>query len=334
MSETNFSQIEDTDVTKVDRTFFADGLVLSANVYLRIKANSYLLVGRKGTVSTVFKLQAVSAGADLYVMRSDYASVISANMAMTEKVVNAKNIQPVQKIKYVQSMVSDVMDEMFSFGVGAGSYENMKKVSSFVTDVAGHVEDLDALFKALESVPGQIPRHSTATAMMSLMIAEEMGITQKIALEKLVLGGLLHDIGLKEVPRAILMKPRKSWTEEEVSQYESHPRRGVEMMTGTPNVPDDVMSIILEHHENSQGTGYPRQLRDLKMNPLARIVALADTVTDLMYGTCERTETTKSLDEVVHFIENLLGQPFHKPAFLALKNLSHKQHILKKKKEA
>jgi putative nucleotidyltransferase with HDIG domain len=334
MSESSLSQIDDTDVTKVDKTFFADGLVLSVNVFLRIKPNGYLLVGRKGAVSTVFKLQAVSSGADLYVMRSDYSQVVAHNMNITEKVVNTKAIQPLQKVKYVQSMVSDVMNEMFSFGVGAGSFENMKKISSFVSDVATNIEDLGDLFKALEGVPGQIPRHSTATAMMSLMIAEEMGITQKLTLEKLVLGGLLHDIGLKEVPRAILMKPRRSWTEEELLQYESHPRRGVEMMAGAPNVPDDVMSIIVEHHENSQGTGYPRQLRDLKMNPLARIVALADAVTDAMYGTTEKIETTKSFDEVVTHIQTNLGQPFHKPAFLALKNLANKQHMLKKKKEA
>lgn len=334
MSETSLSTIEDTQVTKVDRNFFADGLVLAANVYIRIKQNGYLLVGRKGSVSAISKLQAVNAGADLYILRSDYTQVLDHNLSLTEKVVKADAMKPEQKMKYVQSIVGDVMNEIFSFGVGIGSFEQMKKIGGFVGEVAAQVEDIEALFKVLESIPGQIPRHSTATAIVSMMIAEEMGITAKLVLEKIVLGSMLHDVGLKEVPRAILMKPRKLWTEEELSIYESHPRRGVEMMMGTPNVPDDVMSIIIEHHENAQGTGYPRQMRDLKMNPLARIVALADTVTDLMYGTVEKIEAPKTLDEVVAWIENSLGQPFHKPAFLALKNLANKQNLLNRKKQA
>lgn len=337
MSDSQTVDLLDSDVMQIEKTFLVDGINLPVSVYLRIKQNGYIIIGRKGTPCAIANLQAVKAGAKVFIHRDDYSQMISSGYTMTERIVNADSVSAPVKVKYVQTLVSVVVGDIFKFGVGSGAIEDIKKIGSFIADISSSIEDLDAMFKLLTNVPGDIPRHSMATAMMSLLIAEEMGITQKLTLEKLTLGGLLHDIGLKEMPREILEKPRKLWSEEEVRTYESHPRRGVELLRETTNVPDDVFAIILEHHENAQGTGYPRALRDVKMNPLARIVALADCVADEMYspvnGVAE-TDETKSLDHIVNYIENVLGQPFHKPAFLALKNLSHKQYLLNRKKQA
>lgn len=328
---TTLVSMRDEDALQISRNFIVDGVVLAFNVYLKMKPGAYLIIGKKGTVSTISKLHAVSAGATLYVHKDEHSAVVSSNFNMTEKIVKADALPASVKVKYVQSLVSEVVDEIFDFGVGIASYENVRRVGTFITEVASQVEDLDEIFKLLQNVSSDAPRHSMATAMIALMIADEMNLTLKAALEKITLGALLHDVGLKEIPQAILQKPRHLWTEEEVLHYESHPRRGVEILKGLTQIPDDVFSIIIEHHENAHGTGYPRRIRDVKIHPLARIVALADCVSDIMYGQTKDTAEVQSLDQVIQYIEFSLGQPFHKPAFAALKNLAHKQHITKKK---
>jgi len=331
MSESTLVSMRDEDALLITKNFLMDGVVLNFNVYIKMKPGTYLVIGKKGTVSTISKLHAVNSGASLYVHKDDHSAMVTNNFNMTERIVKAETLTSVVKVKYVQSLVTEVMDEVFNFGVGSSSYESIRKVGAFITEVSAQIEDLDEIFKLLQTVSSEAPRHSMATAIISLMIAEEMSITLKSALEKITLGALLHDVGLKEIPQSILAKPRRLWTEEEVLYYESHPRRGVEMLKGLPQISDDVFSIIIEHHENSQGTGYPRRIRDIKTNPLARIVALADCVSDVMYGEAKTDEPVTSLDQVIQYIEFSLGQPFHKPAFSALKNLSHKQHIMKKK---
>jgi HD-GYP domain-containing protein (c-di-GMP phosphodiesterase class II) len=94
--------------------------------------------------------------------------------------------------------------------------------------------------------------------------------------------------------------------------------RGADLLRGMPSIPDDLVAIILEHHENAVGQGYPRRLRDFKMNPLAKIVALADRFCEITLAAANNP-LAKDPVAAVEYIEVTLKQPFNKPAFHGLK---------------
>ena len=142
--------------------------------------------------------------------------------------------------------------------------------------------------------------------------------TMNTNLEKLALGALLHDVGMKELPDDILEMPRHAMNREQAAIYESHVYRGVEILRTMPSISDDIIAIVLEHHENAPGQGYPRRIRDFKMNPFARVVALADCFAEVVMKSVNNPNP-KNAAAAVGFIEVTLGQPFHKPAFLGLK---------------
>ena len=95
-------------------------------------------------------------------------------------------------------------------------------------------------------------------------------------LHKLGMAGLLHDIGLKQIDRKILEKPRVSLTSEEERLYEGHPQKGAEILSTLRSVPGEVLQIVLQHQERDSGSGYPFSLTKNKIFPLARIVAVVD----------------------------------------------------------
>ncbi len=66
------------------------------------------------------------------------------------------------------------------------------------------------------------------------------------------------------------------FTPEELALWETHPLRGIEILTGLPAIPTDVLQIIFQHHENCLGMGYPKGLKKNSIHPLARIVHVAD----------------------------------------------------------
>jgi putative nucleotidyltransferase with HDIG domain len=324
-------EIPDNDVTAVAKDFFLDGLVLPANVFLRIKAGHYILIGKKGAISAISTYHATAkADVKLYVRNSEYPNVASSNFSFTEKVVKTPQVNPGTKMRYINALSENVVNDMFTFGVGVGNVESLKRMGSFIQEVSANVEGIDEILASLQSLPNEMARHSMSTAFLSLLIAQEMNITLKAALEKIVLGALVHDIGLREIPAEILNKPRRSWSESDLQHYESHPIRGVEILKEIPQISNDILLIVNEHHENAMGLGFPRRIRDIKMNPLARIVGLADYVSDMMYGT-PHNPAVKSLDEIVEHIENVLGQPFNKQVFLALKSMANKQNLVSKK---
>ncbi|MCX7979412.1 MAG: HD domain-containing protein, partial [Bdellovibrionaceae bacterium] len=123
---------------------------------------------------------------------------------------------------------------------------------------------------------------------------------------------------LKEIPKELQTKPRHLMTLAEVKEYESHVMRGAEILRSMPSVSTDIVAVAMEHHENAIGQGYPRHLRDVRINPFSRIVALADSFCDLaLPGPSNPHKRTAS--ETLKYIELTLGQPFSKPAFQALR---------------
>jgi diguanylate cyclase (GGDEF)-like protein len=92
---------------------------------------------------------------------------------------------------------------------------------------------------------------------------------------------LLHDIGHLAVPEHILSKPGPL-SYEEFERVKIHPRVGAEILGNVP-FPYPVGSLILAHHERWNGTGYPDALKGDAIPLGARILAVADTFTSLLF---------------------------------------------------
>lgn len=115
--------------------------------------------------------------------------------------------------------------------------------------------------------------HSLNVTMLSLMMARDLGLPPE-AISVLGIGALFHDIGHKEIPSKILLKT-EALTPAERHLYEMHCQYGVTLGQKLQFAPP-VLSIIHDHHEFFDGTGYPRQLTGEKIGLLARIVAICN----------------------------------------------------------
>lgn len=93
-------------------------------------------------------------------------------------------------------------------------------------------------------------------------------------LAKLGMGLLLHDIGKMVVPDEVLNKPGKL-DEEEWKLMRSHPDAGVALLDSATIGPL-VRSVVRDHHERYDGSGYPRGLAGDDLGEFARIAAIAD----------------------------------------------------------
>jgi putative nucleotidyltransferase with HDIG domain len=106
-------------------------------------------------------------------------------------------------------------------------------------------------------------------------IAEKMGVSRD-KIEAIHIAGLLHDVGKIGVPEYILVKPGRL-TEIEFALMKEHPRVGYEILKDV-SFPWDIATIVLQHHERLDGSGYPRGLKDGDILLEARIIAVADVV--------------------------------------------------------
>jgi len=95
------------------------------------------------------------------------------------------------------------------------------------------------------------------------------------------MGGFLHDIGKIKIPNRIINKVGKL-TDVEFNEIKKHPDYGYEFlcMPGIVSPPgaqiEKIKAVVYQHHENYDGTGYPRKMSGGQIEFLARVCAVAD----------------------------------------------------------
>lgn len=84
----------------------------------------------------------------------------------------------------------------------------------------------------------------------------ELTEADKVPLNEVVQGALLHDIGKLKIDNAILLKD-KELSSKEYEEIKKHPLLGYEMIKDNPQLSDITKQIVLSHHERADGKGYP-----------------------------------------------------------------------------
>ena len=116
--------------------------------------------------------------------------------------------------------------------------------------------------------------HSVNVDILAVVLGVACGLRDD-ELRKLSQAALLHDIGKTCVPIEILNKPGKL-TEEEFEEIKKHPRYGYNMLKDNYDVSSVTRNAILSHHENEDGSGYPRGLTADTIHLFAKIIHIAD----------------------------------------------------------
>ena len=116
--------------------------------------------------------------------------------------------------------------------------------------------------------------HSLNVSILCMMLVKGLELNS-VQAGMLATGALLHDIGLSEIPDRVLKKSHEEQTKAERELRGRHVEYGVRIGKRLELAPD-VLSIIEQHHELADGTGYPQGLALQQIAPLARVVALVN----------------------------------------------------------
>ncbi|MEW6744349.1 MAG: HD domain-containing phosphohydrolase [Planctomycetota bacterium] len=131
-----------------------------------------------------------------------------------------------------------------------------------------------SLVRIIDAKSRYTREHSDRVGRMSRRIAKELG-SPAPALDRIELGGRLHDIGKIGTPEAILNK-EGPLTSQEFAIIKEHPVQGAELVRPI-SILAPIVPMILHHHENFDGSGYPEGLEGNAIPIEAQIVKLADT---------------------------------------------------------
>ena len=175
-----------------------------------------------------------------------------------------------------------------------------------------HISMMEALGRAIAKRDSDTGAHNYRVAWIASHIGELMGLSGS-AMQALIAGSFLHDVGKIGIPDAILLKPGKL-DDAEMAIMRTHVDQGEQIVTGMGWL-DGANEVVAAHHEKWNGTGYPRQLVGEATPLAARIFAVADVFDAL----CSKRPYKAPLDfdAVMAILEKDTGTHFD-PAVMAV----------------
>jgi putative nucleotidyltransferase with HDIG domain len=310
------------DMVAVPVEHFFSGLKTEVDVYIQLSEEKFVMITKAGESFELDQLQRYQGKhlSHLYIKTPDYQTFLKKQISIAGIVLSNAQFTMEKKTNVVSKVAESIYQSIQKLGLDESTYEPVKEISSHVTNLVEADVSISNLLESLQKSSEDTLRHSVAVSFVAPMIGKKMDWGRTETLEKLCIGGLLHDIGEKELSQELKTKARADWSYDELKEYESHPYRGMMILSSLKNFPEDIISIVYEHHENSMGQGFPRKLWDIKIHPLARVVGLANIFCELTLKSPVNPNPKSPID-AVKYIEKVMGQPFNKEVFKALKAL-------------
>ncbi len=148
-------------------------------------------------------------------------------------------------------------------------------------------------------------KHSARVSLLCETIALKMNLDE-VAINRIRVAGLFHDIGKIGINESILNKPN-SLADDEWEIMKSHPAKSARILENTVEY-KDISDVVLSHHERYDGRGYPKGLKGDEIPLESRIISVADAF-DVM--TTERPyRAPMTQEEAIVELKSCAGKQF------------------------
>jgi len=284
-------------------------------LYIRIGDRFVLFAGYDIAFTEEHKARLLASGLKrLYVKDTDEESLTLYTAKHMDKILSDPHVAPKTKAKIFYSSSTYTMEEVFKDPRTETISEMKNTINSMVKLL---LEDQDVMKNLLVLTEHDYYTYTHsinvgifATALAIKLFEKDMG---EHNMYNLGAGFFLHDIGKSKIPSEILNKPG-ALTEKEWDIMKKHPAWGYEILMETGDMTEEAAHIVLEHHERTDGSGYPSGKAGDEIHIYARICAIADAYDALTTKRCYKS--AKRPFDALKVMQKEMAQEFD-PEFFA-----------------
>jgi putative nucleotidyltransferase with HDIG domain len=176
--------------------------------------------------------------------------------------------------KDITDKTNQLRDEIFN--IKEDGELRQEALYGIITNAVGLAENMGGINKYLKMMREKNEytfTHSMSVGMMSNLFAKWLKLTEGEA-HDLTVASSMHDIGKLSIDTELLEKPGKL-TADEFAAMKKHVEHGIELLK-ISKAPDKVILAVSEHHERSDGSGYPYGRGYGYISELGSMLAIAD----------------------------------------------------------
>lgn len=141
-----------------------------------------------------------------------------------------------------------------------------------------------------------IYEHSITVCSMAILTSLKLKI-EISKIHEIGVGCLLHDIGLRYSTADYFNQDIFSLNQWEVAEYRKHPIYGYSSLKNETWISELSKTIILQHHERLNGSGFPLKIKDIL--PECQIVSVCDLFDEMICGiACQRAKVHEAIENL------------------------------------
>jgi len=234
-----------------------------------------LLVGPQERLEEPTRTSLLRSGVPVYILRRDRDRYYAHLESSLRRLIQGPEADPEKAAEAVHELATEVMKRVFEDPNDDNLIQARQIIKASVDLIISSDEALANLLR-LARHDFYTYTHSINVGLFGLGLAKLLSQEgQEIDLQALGFAFFFHDLGKMRIRQEILNKPGPL-TEEEMEEVRQHSRLGMEMMRELGILSPVARSVVLEHHERFDGSGYPQGLAGEEIHPYARICAIVD----------------------------------------------------------
>jgi putative two-component system response regulator len=193
------------------------------------------------------------------------------------------------KIRRFEDILRDI--QIVAQSSNAMSQEQLHNLQSALKIADGSPKQLLVKLGDVAHKNGHKDKHSTERLGDYVSLLARLYGMDKQDIECMVSSMAIYDIGLLRIEKNKLV-------DSDSKEYKEHPKLGLKVLDGleNTNLIKIARYITMEHHENWDGSGFPRGLKGEEISIYARIVAIVDYFDELTTNRCYDTNILNEKD--------------------------------------
>ena len=175
---------------------------------------------------------------------------------------------------FIQPTVDEALANRSVKALKEMNLDEIEHCASDIVDKLMASDDYNHDMETIKAYDENTLEHCINVAICAVTLGIGMGYNF-YRLKNLAVGSMLHDVGKQLVPIDIINKKGKL-TVDEMDAVKQHPIYGYNILSKDINVYSSTREIVHQHHENWDGSGYPRGLQEDQIYELAMVTHICD----------------------------------------------------------
>jgi HD-GYP domain-containing protein (c-di-GMP phosphodiesterase class II) len=275
----------DGQYTGVEIHSFVPGKNVIFDVFIKLGSNKYLKIlhaGDQFLADRFNKYRDEKKVSHFYINTNDRSKLVQWNNFVIEKFAASNKVEAEKKVGLLKTTSEKMLEGLYLDGLKPQMVDQARTLCQNTYKTIEKEKNIYKLLRQFQDMDPNAYSHSFNVSLFAGMICKQFEWNSQTIFETFTMASLLHDIGKTKLPPELMSKKLHEMTKEEEALWRTHPQLSVDILETSSMITQPVKQIILQHHEASDGSGFPFGVRDSNILTSSKILIFVNDFVDLI----------------------------------------------------